>query len=152
MRELCRAYHLPATVLAQHLTELWKIVAHQLLDEFSLITPINAGGRRTMARDVEYLIAEQKKQRGAEPIPADLGLPVLLEYINAYFYELPQLLQFSKEQIQINISHLTLKRLYAVHPCINPKPDTQSSQKEEDAKLTTVFKDWFNRARDNIAV
>ena len=105
-----------------------------------------------MARDVEYLIAEQKKQRGAEPIPADLGLPVLLEYINAYFYELPQLLQFSKEQIQINISHLTLKRLYAVHPCINPKPDTQSSQKEEEAKLTTVFKDWFNRARDNIAV
>ena len=123
MRELCRVYHLPATVLAQHLTELWRIVSHQLLEEFSLITPINAGGRRTMARDVEYLIAEQKKQRGTEPIPEDLGLPVLLEYVNAYFYELPQLLQFSKEQIQINVSYLKLKRLYAVHPCINPKPE-----------------------------
>ena len=25
-------------------------------------------------------------------------------------------------------------------------------EREEEAKITTVFKDWFNRARDNVAV
>ena len=89
MEELCKTYHLPGSILSQHLNELWKIIANQLQHEYSQITPVNKFGRQAMARDVQYLISQQQSNTNYSLYLDRSALDCLLEYINAYFYDLP---------------------------------------------------------------
>ena len=87
MHRICDHYHLPQQVLAQHQSELWQMISQDLLEQYSLVPEINDFGRKTMYNDVCFFISYSTCP----------GLLITRDYVLAYFYELPQLLQFSKE-------------------------------------------------------
>ena len=121
-------------------------------EQYSLVTEIDANGRANMRYDVDYLIKLCHNQfKGSQIHPMHLSEPVkkksdvlvvpatmlaLREYLQAYSSDLGQLLQFSKKYIQTAVTYDQLKRLYKVHPLLQPDAKPLPVKKSK----TSIFK------------
>ena len=99
---------------------LWDMLASDLIEQYSLVTEIDANGRQNMISDVEYLIKlchnifrgssihpmhlGEAPGRKREPLHVPPSLLALRDYLQAYFSDLGQLLQFSKKNIQTAVT------------------------------------------------
>mmetsp|Transcript_38395 Transcript_38395/g.58475 ORF Transcript_38395/g.58475 Transcript_38395/m.58475 type:complete len:82 (-) Transcript_38395:222-467(-) len=72
-------------------------------------------------------------------------MKALREYLTAYFEELPQLLQFTKNALPRDVTLVQLQRLFRVHPILRgdtrPGGQGQVNQPEESQSMF----DWFKK-------
>lgn len=87
-----------------------------------------------MVSDVEYLMKLchnifrgchihpmhllETPKRSKEPLHVPPSMLALRDYLQAYFHDLGQLLQFSKKYIQTAVTFEQLRRLYKIHPAL----------------------------------
>ena len=96
------------------------MLASDLMEQYSLVTDIDANGRQNMIYDVEYLMKlchsifrgsaihpmhlTETAKRKQEPLHVPPTMLALREYLQAYFFGLGPLLQFSKKYIQTTVT------------------------------------------------
>lgn len=83
---------------------LWDMLASDLIEQFSLVTDIDAVGRQNMISDVEYLMKLchnifrvcqihpmhllETPKRSKEPLHVPPAMLALRDYLQAYFHDL----------------------------------------------------------------
>ena len=147
-------HHLPAiSILMDHLWQLWDMIACDLIEQYSLISSVDAAGRQNMISDVDYILklcnnifkstqppeVSGKGKKKQEVLNVPPMMLALRDYLQSYFLDLTKLLNYSKKNMQTCITYEQLKRLYRVHPLLQPdqKPTEKPKVKQSFFKKLT---------------